>query len=375
MVDGETRLAGLRMAIAAVAIALFFFVNSDGQERVVLEEIVLNVSAQDWQARPVAELKEDDLVILENGRPHRPNSIRKLLPSVLIAMDTGGDQRQRKNITTTRKAAERLATTLPKGTHFSVLQFHDRAEVLAEWTNDCNETIRTINNRTTFGRRSTFIAALDAAVAFFADAPTDDRHIVFVTDGLDSVADDEQKMQAIRRAWASGIAIHILSYTQIEFEALKPQARIWREGEPNPRRVPDEVKEALIASLPLPRSAAIDFIERVYPPRLLSILTDVPFIGSKRSQLRDLSAGQVRLSALAEYSGGASFMPESLEELEEKSAAIASIIGSNFIITYEPRRPIAEAEDGEVRHIEVSSRNPDIRVHGNRRLVVFTADR
>jgi hypothetical protein len=116
----------------------------------------------------------------------------------------------------------------------------------------------------------------------------------------------------------------------------------------------------------------VDFLNQVYPPRLISILTDVPFISSRRSQLRALSASHLQLSALAKYSGGTILLPETLDEMAEKAAVIARSINSQYVITYEPRRPLKEIQTDEMRRISVTSRNPDIQVDGKRSLFVFS---
>ncbi len=340
-------------------------------ERVITEEIILNIAAFDRAGNVAKGLQKEDLVIIEDERLHQANSVRRIPASVMIALDTGGEVRQKKNITTTRQVASRLVDTLSDESYISLVQFHDRVEFLAEWSQDRHVLSETVRNRTNFGRRASFISAIDFAIRAFDDSPTQNRHLILITDGLDSVEDMQKRSEALKQAWMSGVVIHVISYTQIEFDALKPQAKIWRKGEPKPRRMPDEVMEAIISSLPMPRAEAIAFVNRVYPPRLLSLITDVPMIGSRRSQLRRLTSSHTQLSALAEYTGGMILLPESSDEMIDKAASITNFINSQFLVTYEPRRMLKDVREDEIRDIRVSSRNPEISIEGARRLVIF----
>lgn len=340
---------------------------------VVTEEIIINVSAFDRTGAAAQTLTTDDLVIMEDGRIRRPVSVARKTPSILIAMDTGGLIRQKKNINTTRQIAERLVNGLRQDARIGLMQFHDRPEMVTdEWTNDKAELVRLINSRTKFGRRATFTAGVDMAIDAMEKAPTENRHLILITDGQDSVIDREANRTMMQRLWRGNFTVHVVSYTQIEFETLKPQARIWREGDPFPKRMPDEVMQALIDSLPTtPFAHPQDLLAQVYPPRLLSLITDTSFIGSRRSQLRALTRGHLQLSAMTEYTGGTIVLPETIEEMAEKAEQIVSSINSQFVVTFEPARPLNEVTSDEIRLIKVNSRNTGLKIYGNRRLVVF----
>src|SRR5690606_23588099 len=148
-----------------------------------------------------------------------------------------------------------------------------------------------------------------------------------------------------------------------------PLASVFRKGEHKPRRMPDEVMEAMIEGLPMKKADAIDFVNQIYQPRLLSIIIDMPFLRDRKTRLRSLADSHTQLSALAEFSGGSIFLPETLDEFIEKAEAITRNINGGLMVYYVPPDPLDEATEPEVRQITVSSRNPDVRVEGNRRLV------
>lgn len=174
------------------------FAQSPTPERVSTEEIRLNVSALDRSGNAPADLKTDDVVISEDGRLHQASSVRRTPASVLIALDTGGTIRQKKNIDTTRSVASALVGDLRTGTHFAVIQAHDRVEPIIGWNSDKGQTLTALDNKTGFGRRSSFTLAITAAEKIFNDAPTENRHLVLITDGLDTIENDAARTEAIR---------------------------------------------------------------------------------------------------------------------------------------------------------------------------------
>ncbi len=340
-------------------------------ERIVTEEIKLNVAALDRGGKFVADVRKEDLVIMEDGRLHQADSVRFVPASVLIAMDTGGEIRQKKNIATTRSVAESLVGNLRDGTSIALMQFHEKIEFLSSWSTDKSELLNIIGSRTNFGRRSSFTAAILSASEFFQKTPLENRHLILITDGLDTVKDDESRASAIRKLWESGIVVHVISYTQIEYGALKPQAKIWRKGEQNPRRMPDEAMESLAHALPVKQIEAKEILKTIYQPRLFSIIIDRPLIKHRKEHLKSLGVSQIQLAALAVYTGGEFLLPETLAEIVDQAAGVSRIINSQYVVTYSPKRSLIGAEADEIREIDVSSRRPDLDVRASRRLIVF----
>jgi VWFA-related protein len=340
-------------------------------EKVFTEEIKLNITAVDGNGKFVADVKKEDLVINEDGRLHQPGSLRLVPASVLIAMDTGGEIRQKKNITTTRTTAENLVAGLKDGTRIALMGFHDRIEFLSDWTTERSEVLRIIGSRTSFGRRASFSAAISSAVEFFDKSLNENRHLVLITDGLDTVEDNKLRSEAVRRLWQSGITVHVISYTEIEYKAIRPQARIWRRGEQNPKRMPEEVLENLAHALPVNQNVAKELLKQIYQPRLFSILIDLPFIKSRRDHVKALGTSQLQLSALAEYTGGEFLLPESLSELVGSSARVSQAINAQYVVTYSPKRALKDVSADEIREISVTSRRAGLDVRASRRLVVF----
>lgn len=339
-------------------------------EQVYTEEIKINAAAYDRAGNFVSDVKAEDLVITEDGRLHQANSVRLIVPSVLIAMDTGGETRQVKNIKTTRDAAKNLVNLFAPKTEIALMNFHDKVEFVSEWKTDKAELLKSIESRTTFGRRSSFTAALEAAYDFLQKSPSENRHLILITDALDSTETAEIRGRAIEKMLRSGIVVHVVSYSQIEYSVIKPQSKIWRTGEHNPKRMPEEIERAILEGMPI--NLPVEVIKQMfYPSRLLSIMVDFPYLKEKKSQLKALIAGQAQLSVLSEYSGGEFILPESIGEFIEKSSAIAKAINSHYVVTYSPKRPLKDSPTSEIRQIEVSSRRPNLQIQASRKLIVF----
>ena len=345
----------------------------DEPEKIVTEEIKLNVSAFDSGGKFVDDLKKEDLVILEDGRLHQADSVRLIAPSVLIAMDTGGETRQVKNINTTRQVAANLVNSLAANTNTALMQFSDKVEIIADWQTDKTELVKTLESRTGFGRRASFVAAINAAADYLGKSPTENRHLILITDGLDSVDDKEVRGAALKKLLTSGIVVHVVSYSQIEFAAVKPQARIWRKGEYHPHRMPEDV-ELLISSAMYPKLPPELARLRAFPPRLISVMVDYPFLKEKNAHLKSLAAAQIQMSLLSEFTGGEFVLPDSVKEIIEQSTLISQSINSQYVVTYSPKRSLKNLPHDEIRQIEVSSKRAGVEAQASRRLLVFETE-
>jgi VWFA-related protein len=357
--------------ILALLLGAFAFAQTPTPEKITTEEIRLNVVALDRAGNAAADLKKEDLVVSEDGRLHQASSVRAIPASVLIAMDTGGTIRQKKNLDTTRSVASALASDLRAGTHFAVIQAHDRIEQLADWTIDKGQALTAIDKKAGFGRRSSFTLAIAEAEKILSKAPTENRHLVLITDGLDTIENEEARSAAIRKLWQSGVVVHVISYTQIEHKTQPILGGLIRQGEDKPKRMPEEVLEELIYIIPVRKTIARDILRQIYQPRLLSIVIDDPNAKALRRRSKGLAVAQVQLSVLSEHTGGEFFLPDTLDEMTDQARQIARTINSQFLVTYSPKRPLKDAKVDEIRQIEVTSRRPDVEVRASRRLVIF----
>ena len=76
------------------------------------------------------------------------------------------------------------------------------------------------------------------------------------------------------------------------------------------------------------------------------------------------------MAQLSEETGGRIWLPETFDEMVEDGADAARLIDSQFVVTYKPKRSLAEATEGEIRRIEVVSRSVGLHVTSRRLYVV-----
>jgi VWFA-related protein len=334
--------------------------NADDTENVFTEEIKLNVLAFDDNGKFASDVKKEDLVITENNILHQASSVRRIPANVLIVIDTGGEMRQIKSINQTRETAKNLVKALKTGDSVAVLQYHDRAEIIAEWTNDKAAVLDVIDKKTNFGKRSVFVDALNLATDFLQKSPLDNKHLVLITDGTDSIATETEKAAAMRKLLSTDINVHIISYTKMETIDIEPRTKGISKTPP-PSAMPPEIAATLpngvrdIATAP-----------KIGP----TINLDRAMLKKMRERKQDLVTSENALSALAENTNGEFILPETKEEMLEKSPLVARIIDSSYVVTYVPKRALSEARTSEVRNIEVSSKRAGLQVQARRKLIV-----
>jgi hypothetical protein len=76
------------------------------------------------------------------------------------------------------------------------------------------------------------------------------------------------------------------------------------------------------------------------------------------------------LTNVAEETGGKLILPLSSDEMLAQSNEVARAIGAEYVVTYRPKRPLAEAAPGEYRRIEVQSRKVGVTLEARRGYVV-----
>lgn len=335
--------------------------TDDEPERVFTEEIKLNITALDADGKFISNVKKEDLVITEDGRLNQASSVRRMPANVLIVMDTGGEMRQAKTLNQTRSTAKSLISALAAEDSVAIMQYSDKAEIIAEWTSDKAEALNILDKKANFGRRSVFVGALETATKFLQKTPLDNRHLVLITDGTDSFNNSAERDAAMKKLLSTDINVHVISYTLMELIDIEPRTKGISKSQP-PKAMPDEVK----ATMP---KAIRDMMNAT--PIGPAINTDREFLKKMRERKSSLLESEKYLSAIARDTNGEFIAPASKEEMLGKTALVARFIDSSYVVTYAPKRPLKESRLGEIRDIEVTSRRSDLDVQAHRKLVVL----
>lgn len=326
-------------------------------ERVDTEEIKLNISAFDVNGRFVSDLRVEDLVINEDGRLHQATSVRRTPANVLILLDVGNEIAYAKRRAATSAAARRLVSALQETDSIAVMQYGDKVEILSDWTKDKAAVLKALDDKKLgFGRRSVFNYALAMAVDFFRKTPLENRHLVLISDGVDTFNDLRAKNTAVKNLLSSDINVHVISYTVLQQNAIT---------------IPKTLKGGGTRPKPLPPGAdpPVHGTTPTFP--IMTINLDRAMIRKRQEQIAQLKISEQFLTTIAQDTNGEIFLPESVDEMVDKMAQLAKNIDSQYVVTYTPKRPLNEAADGETRLIEASSRRNGIDVQGRRKLVVL----
>ena len=326
-------------------------------ERVDTEEIKLNISAFDTNGKFVSDLGIEDLIINEDGRLHQASSVRRTTANVLILLDVGNEIAYAKRRAATAAAAQGLVNALRENDSVAVMQYGDKVEILSDWTKDKAAVLSVLNaKKLGYGKRSVFNQALTAAVDFFRKTPLENRHLVLISDGVDTYNDLRAKNLAVKNLLSSDINVHVISYTKLQQNAITPP-KTFGSGGNRPRPLPPGAEPPIHGTTP------------TYPVATINL--DREMMRKRREQTAQLKTSEKFLTTIAEDTNGEIFLPETVEEMVDKTAQLAKNIDSQYVVTYTPKRPLKEDDDGEVRQIEVSSKRAGIDVQGRRKLVVI----
>jgi VWFA-related protein len=326
--------------------------KSEEQEpvRVFTEEVRLPVAATDTYGHYDPTLAIDDVLILEDGQPQQIRSIQHLAANVLLLLDTGNELGL-KDTKLTRDVAMRIVSALHPGDRIAIMQFATRPELLQRWTTDRSAIAKVLKTKLNSGKTSRLASAIAAASDEFKETPAGTRHIVLITDGVDAPGGQVTMTSALRQLNSIQVSVHIVSYTVLERQTLQTQSKAIRGGDGVQR-------DANPASNPVANG------DPTLPPgttrtpgfKIMTIDTDVAMRRKRKEYERATRDSEEQLVGLAEESGGRILLPDSIDSLLSQAESISRDIGSQYVITYRPTRPLASAKSGEYRKVEVASK-------------------
>lgn len=334
-------------------------VRDDDTVRVHTEEIKLNVLAFDENGKFRSDVSANDLVITENNILHQPASVRRLPANVLIVMDTGGELRSVKTLDNTRKVARAVIENLRPGDSVAVMTYADKAQIVAEWTSDKTQMLAAIR-RTNFGRRSVFVDAIKLATDFMMRSGLDNKHLVLITDGTDSSGRPSARFDALQRLLATDISVHVISYTSMETVAIDPRTKTTSNVPPR-NALPSEVVDQLPNGVKDAHTAP-----KIGP----TISLDRTMIKKMKARKAELEVAEEQLAKLAEDTNGEFILPNSVDEMVEKSALVARMIDSAYVVTYMPKISVVETRGLAERKIDVTSKRAGLVVQARRKLLI-----
>lgn len=330
--------------------------------RTLTEEVQLTVTALDGQGRLDPTLELADVLVLEDGIAQEIRSARRVPAHVLLLLDTGGELNSAKRVRLTREIARKLVSALDAQDEVSVMQFNNRVETLQNWTIDKAAILHVLDTKLISGKRARFLDAVIASAAQLNDRPQGNRHVVMITDGVQSGGERVDRAAAFKQLQASNAVVHVISYTSVSRQTMEHQRRPTRKRDKS--IVPDEVIDSL------PPSHDWDPLRRAHEPGGIIANLDP----ERRRQIKDyedaMRVSEKQLTALSDETGGRIWLPEFFEEMIDDGTEAARLIDSQYVVTYKPRRALASAQDGEIRRIDVASRRVGLNLVSRRQYIV-----
>ena len=340
--------------------------KSEDQEpvRVFTEEVRLPIAATDSYGHYDPTLTSDDVLVLEDGQQQQIKSIQHLPANVLLLLDVG-NQLGLKDTNLTRDVAMRVINSLFAGTRIAVIQFAMKPELLQTWTTDKPGIARILKTKMISGKSSRLSDAIAAAAVQFKDTPAGTRHLVIVSDGVDTPGGKVTMVNALKQLNSIQASVHILSYTVLARQELQTQTRITRPGDGIQRDGNPGSNPVANGDPTLPPTST-----RTPTFKIGSIDTDVAMRRKRKEYERATRESEKELTAIAEESGGQISLPANSNELLTQAESISRDIGSQYVVTYRPTRPLAAAKPGEYRKVEVASRRVGLYLRSRRGYVV-----
>jgi len=363
---------------------------ADDQIRVYTEEVRLPVFARDEYGRFDPTLELDDIVVLEDNVKQQVRSIRRIPASVVLVLATGGELNPAQRTRTTREAALGLISQLRAGDAVAVMQFDRRIQLIQPWTTDRDAVSHTLRTKLWGGSGARPAEALQQAAMLFADQPVGNRHLVFITDGVETPGAGASPAQvtrvlegnagiggraayaeAVKRLMGAQVSVHVISYSTFGFKESQEK----QKNAPLSSAVPGSVRASGI-----PTSG----IDPTMPPTMNrggaigpstgAVVTFDPAMRRMRKAYeKAMKRGEDTMKTLAADTGGRLWIPLSTEDLALQGIEVAREIGTQYVVTYTPTRPLALSSETETRRVVVLPRRSGLQLRTRRVYIAAAA--
>jgi VWFA-related protein len=337
-----------------------------GQEepvRVFTEEVRLPVVAIDQFGHYDPSVVPDDILVLEDGVAQQIRSVRHIPANVVLVLDTGGELSglggASKKTSLTRDVAAALVNQLAPNTWIATMQFNNKVELLQPWSQDRQAILNALKTKLSSGKRTRFADAIVAAAEQLKDRPEGSRHVVFITDGVETPGGKTDRLQALKKLAATRATVHIISYTQFVLQKDKKNNPPFETGQLPTSHDPISNNDP---TMPPGQTRS--------PTYGVSFRFDPAMRRQRKAYEADVKKSEQALTALADETGGRIYLPTASDEMVAKALEAAREIGSEYVVTYRPKRPLASAPRGEYRRIEVASRRVGLSLRSRRGYVV-----
>lgn len=333
--------------------------------KVFTEEVRLPIVAFDDYGYFDPTLELGDVLVIEDGVQQQVRSIRHIPASVLLVLDVDNQITVGKRTEMTRAVTNRLVSHLRKGDEVALLQFGTGVQVLQNWTTETELLPVILKTKLYGGKRGRLSEALVVSATMLKDKPAGSRHVVLITDGIETPGGKVAYADAVKQLIAAQATVHVISYTELVRDAIaeRYKGKVVKTGDGVQRDV------ALGSADPTMPDGSIN---RNPSFRILTIDTDRAMRRWYKKYAEGTMANEKRLISLAEETGGQLLLPETTGDFLKQADVVARDIGAQYVVTYTPKRPLASAKAGEYRKIEVAPRRTGVRLRTRRGYIAKT---
>jgi hypothetical protein len=232
--------------------------------------------------------------------------------------------------------------------------------MLQTWTTDKNVVLRTLKNKLISTKRSRISESIANASVQLREQPEGTRHVVMITDGVDTPGSKVDRAEAIKQLVAARATVHIISYTEfVQQKGDKSSSRSTGQRAPSSDPI-----TATDPTLPPGQSRS--------PSYGVGIRFDPAMKRMRKAYEAEVRKSEQALKDVATETGGRIMLPVNSQEMLAEANEVARAIGAEYVVTYRPKRPLAEATPGEYRRIQVASRRVGLSLYARRGYVVPT---
>jgi len=325
--------------------------------KVFTEEVRIPVFAYDEFGNFDRTIEPDDLLVLEDGVPQTVRSVRHTPANVLLLLDTGGEGvgtgGVSKSTSLTREVARRVIAGLHKEDQIALMQFTDRAETLQSWTIDRHALATALKWKLHSGKRVRLAEAITAAARIFKDTPEGNRHVVLITDGVETPGGNGNRADALKQLYAARVSVHVISYTEFVKQKQSDKTKVAMSNE----AIRQQSSIGIIANAGInPNPVGQSFPSSVGGGGGVGITFDPAMRRLRKAYEADVRRSQQWLTNLALETGGRIWLPVTAQEMLDEGGKVAHDIGAQYVVTYKPKRPFVNARAGEYRRLEIAPR-------------------
>ena len=332
--------------------------NSSGEEvgegdvvRVETQLVSVPAVVTDRNGRPVAGLRADNFVVLEDGKTQRVTNFATTEAPFEIALllDTSGSTRE--DLGLIREAANAFVNSLRPGDRVGILAFHNTprngslvatVEVLSALNSDRKALRAAIENLGTSNGTPFYDGLGVAADQIFREPPREEirgrRAVVALTDGVDSSSDSGYE-EARGRLSRAGVACYFIQISTEDYV----EDRLLKDCQDDGRLALSAKQLERFRRLFVPQAQKEDYQDfcRMGQFERMDI----------SRQLYDLARRE--MGDMARTSGGKAFAAGTLPEARAAFAQVANEIGTQYSLGYYPSN---KTRDGRYRQIKVEMR-------------------